>query len=55
MNWDSLVLVVVKIVTQAKFVWLVAETGKNCVTEIDRDWLLRCFHIIMPLAANLLE
>ena len=37
MNWDALVLVMIKIVTQTKFVRLVAETGQNCVTEIDGD------------------
>ena len=44
-NWDALVLVMIKIVTQTKFVRFVAETGQNCVMEIDGDWFSRCFHI----------
>ena len=45
MNWGVLVLVMINMVTQTKFVRLVAETGQNCVTDIDGDWFSRCFHI----------
>ena len=44
MSLDALVLVMIKIILQMKFVRLV-ETGQNCVSDIDGDLFSRCFHI----------